>query len=279
MRQPRAKIGQVRDRIYRVWRAGVGLGLLLLLSGCASNLSYHWRWEVISPWDPQGKANFLYLVAGFPVTLEITALSIVFGILFGLVIAFLRLSRFTIKIGRIELKVYLLFHLLIRVYQEVLRNVPLFTLMLWMYFAAPIITPIETDPYLAVVLTLSITAAAFMSEVFRAGIESIDRGHIEAARSLGMSGWQTMRRIVLPQAIRRVLPPITSEFVIIVKASSIASFVGVAELTRRAFQIIAGPLTQTRQPEIYAFLTLEYLIILVTLSRFSQWLEKKTAIP
>jgi polar amino acid transport system permease protein len=142
----------------------------------------------------------------------------------------------------------------------------------------PVLSPFAIGPFEAVVFTLSITAAAFFSEIFRAGIESIDRGHIEAARSLGMSGWQTMRRIILPQAVRRVLPPITSEFVIIVKGSSLGSFVGLLELTRRAFQMNAN-LNQSRPAEIYAFLTVEYLIILVALSRFSQWLEKRTAIP
>lgn len=267
---------QKSRRIIGRWKQSGGwIALLFLLSGCASDLSYQWRWEVILPTNPQGKANFLYLVAGFPTTLFISLLAILLGMVFGLIIAFLGVSRLTI----FNIKIYRFFQLCIRIYLEVVRNIPLFTLMLWMYFAMPIITPLEIDPFSAVVLSLSITAAAFFSEIFRAGIESIDRGHIEAARSLGMSSWQTMRRIILPQAVRRVLPPITSEFVILVKGSAIASFVGVTELTRRAFQIIAGPLTQTRQPEVYAFLTIEYLIILVTLSRFSQWLEKKTAIP
>jgi len=258
--------------------ATIGVSALLCLSGCTTDLSYHWRWDLILPTTLEGEGRFYYLIAGFWLTLEISSLSIVFGIVLGLLIAFLGLSRFTIRLFHLDLKVYLLFQAFIRLFLELLRNLPVFVLLLWAYFALPILSPFEIGPFEAIVFTLSMTAAAFFSEIFRAGIESIDRGHIEAARSLGMSGWQTMRRIVLPQAIRRVIPPITSEFVIIVKGSALGSFVGVLELTRRAGQMIAN-LNQSRQPEVYAFLTIEYLIILVTLSRFSQWLEKKMAVP
>jgi polar amino acid transport system permease protein len=258
--------------------AGVAGGVLLCLSGCTSGLSYHWNWQVILPTNPEGAGRFFYLIGGFWLTLEISLLSIVFGIIFGLLIAFLGLSRFSLTIFHIDIKIYLVLQLLIRAYLEVIRNMPIFVLMLWAYFAMPIISPFAIGPFEAVVFTLGITSAAFFSEIFRAGIESIARGHVEAARSLGMSGWQTMRRIILPQAIRRVIPPITSEFVIIVKGSSLGAFVGLLELTRRAFQMNAN-LNQSRSSEVYAFLTIEYLLILVILSRLSQWLEKKTAIP
>lgn len=256
----------------------IAAGVLLVLSGCTSGLSYHWRWDLILPTNPEGAGRFFYLIEGFWLTLEISLLSIVFGMVVGLLIAFLGLSRLTLKLGRVDVKIYLGFQLGIRGYLEVIRNLPIFVLMLWAYFALPILSPFEIGPFEAVVFTLSITAAAFFSEIFRAGIESIDRGHIEAARSLGMSNWQTMRRIILPQAVRRVLPPITSEFILIVKGSSLGAFVGVLELTRRAGQMI-GNLNASRQPEVYAFLTIEYLIILVALSRLSQWLERRTAIP
>ncbi len=252
--------------------------MLLGLSGCASRLNYDWDFSVILPTNPAGEGRFFYLIEGFRLTLEISLLSIVFGIIVGLLLAFLGLSRFTIKISHFDLKVYVLFQLFIRAYLEVIRDLPVFVLLLWAYFAMPILTPFDIGPWQAVIFTLSIIASAYFSEIFRAGIESIDRGHIEAARSLGMSGWQTMRRIILPQAVRRVLPPITSEFVITVKNSALGAFVGLAELTRRAFQMNAN-LNLSRSSEIYLFLALEFMIILVPLSRFSQWLEKKTAIP
>ncbi|MGQ4807437.1 Glutamine transport system permease protein GlnP [Candidatus Entotheonellaceae bacterium PAL068K] len=265
-------------RRNRVWRlVGLGAGGLLCLSGCTGQ-GYDWDLHVILPTNETGQANFFFLIRGIWLTLEISLLSVGFGVIFGLLIAFLGLSRFTITIFQANIKVYALFQLLIRVYLEVIRNLPIFVLMLWAYFAMPIISPFDIGPYEAVVFTLSTTAAAFFSEIFRAGIESIDRGHIEAGRSLGMSSWQTMRRIVLPQAIRRVLPPITSEFVIIVKGSSLGAFVGLTELARRAFQINAT-LNQSRTLEVYTFLAVEYLIFLVILSRLFQWLEKKTAIP
>ncbi len=252
--------------------------MLLGLSGCASRLNYDWDFSVILPTNPEGEGRFFYLIEGFRLTLEISLLSIVFGIIVGLLLAFLGLSRFTIKISHLDLKVYVLFQLFIRAYLEVIRDLPVFVLLLWAYFAMPIITPFDIGPWQAVIVMLSMTAAAYFSEIFRAGIESIDRGHIEAARSLGMSGWQTMRRIILPQAVRRVLPPITSEFVITVKNSALGAFVGLAELTRRAFQMNVT-LNLSRSHEIYLFLALEFMIILVPLSRFSQLLENKTAIP
>lgn len=261
--------------------ARIGLGViftLLLLSGCTSDLRYNWDFSVVLPLNPEGTGRFYYLIGGFWLTLQISILSTLFGVIFGLCIAFLGRSRLTVKLLGVNVKIYLLFQFLIRIYLEIIRNMPVFVLMLWAYFAMPIITPFEIGPFGAVIFTLSITAAAFLSEIFRAGIESIDRGHIEAARSVGMSSWQTMRRIILPQAVRRVLPPITSEFVLIVKNSSLGAFVGLLELTRRAFQINAN-LNTSRAPEVYLLLTVEFLIILVTLSRLSQWVEKRTAIP
>ncbi len=258
-------------------RIGLGLLVVLLLSGC-SDLRYNWDFSVVLPLNPEGAGRFYYLIGGFWLTLQISLLSTLFGGIFGLCVAFLGLARTTFNLFGMTIKVYLLFQFLIRIYLEVIRNMPVFVLMLWAYFAMPIITPFDISPFGAVIFTLSITAAAFLSEIFRAGIESIDRGHVEAARSVGMSSWQTMRRIILPQAVRRVLPPITSEFVLIVKNSSLGAFVGLLELTRRAFQINAN-LNTSRAPEVYLLLTIEFLVILVTLSRLSQWVEKRTAIP
>ncbi len=272
--------GQSRRGEPPVKPSCIGLGILaiLLLGGCTSELRYNWDFSLVLPLNPEGAGRFYYLIGGFWLTLQISLLSTLFGVIFGLGIAFLGRSRLTVKLLGINLKIYLLFQFFIRVYLEIIRNMPVFVLMLWAYFAMPIITPFEIAPFGAVIFTLSITAAAFLSEIFRAGIESIDRGHIEAARSVGMSSWQTMRRIILPQAVRRVLPPITSEFVLIVKNSSLGAFVGLLELTRRAFQINAN-LNTSRAPEVYLLLTLEFLIILVTLSRLSQWVEKRMAIP
>jgi glutamine transport system permease protein len=240
-------------------------GLVCVLAGCGK-IDYTWGWYVFNPIAPGGREHILLMLSGLQMTLLVTLASLVGTQVVGFLVALMRLTRNRSLNG------------LAALYLEVFRNIPLFVLIFAVYYVVPILLGIGLSAFQALVLAIVLNESAFVCESYRAGIESISRGHIEAAHSLGMSRAQTMRRIVLPQAIRRVIPPITSEFVIIVKGSALGSFVGVLELTRRAGQMIAN-LNQSRQLEVYAFLTIEYLIILVTLSRFSQWLEKKMATP
>lgn len=159
------------------------------------------------------------LLRGAVLTLQITALSLVFGATGGLALALMRLSP--LKLLRPPVVFYV----------EVVRGTPLLMQIYMIYFVLPSIG-IRLEPFLAGVLALSLNAAAYSSEIFRAGIESLDAGQMEAARSLGMDHRRTMRWVILPQTIRRVLPPLTNEAVALLKDSSLVSVVALAELMR-----------------------------------------------
>jgi len=230
-------------------------------------------WAVVDPADPRGRQNLLFLMGGFRLTLELSAVAVALGVVLGLAGALL-LSR----IGLVRM--------VTRAVVELVRIVPLFVLLLWVYYALPILiggwsdnwagrvlAPIaDMSPFTAATLALSANAGAFLTEIFRAGIEGVPRGHVEAARSLGMDARVTFRRIVLPQALRRMLPATVNQFVTTVKDSSLAAAIGLAELTRRATELQ----TQTYRPlELYTVLALEYLAILLVLTWVARLVERK----
>jgi polar amino acid transport system permease protein len=172
-------------------------------------------------------------------------------------------------------------------YVEGFRMVPLFVLLLWIYYALPIainqLPPALSDlpgldmlremtPFTAATIGLSLNAGAFLVEIFRAGMESVPRAQVDAGLAFGMSRQLLMRRIILPQAVRRMLPPMTSQFISIVKDSSLGGAIGVMEITRRATLLQ----TQILHPmEIYTFLTLQYVVILVLLTALARYLERR----
>mgnify|MGYP001481972757 CR=1 FL=1 len=155
---------------------------------------------------------------------------------------------------------------------EIIRSIPLLVLLLWVYYGLPIVFGISLTPFVAGILSLSISDSAFEAEIFRAGIESIPNGQHEASKSLGLNSWQKMRLIIFPQALRNVLPPIGNQFVYIVKMSSLVSIVGLADLTRKANELVVSVY---RPLEIYSFLVLEYLILILIISYFVRLLEKR----
>ena len=121
-------------------------------------------------------------------------------------------------------------------------------------------------------VTLAISDSAFTAEIYRSGIQSIAKGQKEAAHSTGLTYAQTMRYVILPQAIRRILPPLANQFIYIVKMSAFASVIGMQELTRRANEIVV---TEYRPLEIYSLLILEYLVLVLIISAGVRWLERK----
>jgi polar amino acid transport system permease protein len=124
-----------------------------------------------------------------------------------------------------------------------------------------------------VILALTLAYSAFMSEIFRAGIESIDRGQMEAARAMGMTYWQAMRYVILPQAIRNVLPPLGNDFIAMLKDSSLVSFVGVQDITKRGNEVIGSKALVFETYNVVAFV---YLVMTLLLSLLVRWLEKRT---
>ncbi|MYH60186.1 MAG: amino acid ABC transporter permease, partial [Boseongicola sp. SB0675_bin_26] len=164
-----------------------------------------------------------------------------------------------------------------RVYVEFIRSIPLLPMLFWVFYGMPIVfrsmgLNIPIDPFWGAIITLAVSDSAFTAEIYRAGIQSIARGQSEAAQTIGLNYFQTMRYVILPQAIRRILPPLANQFIYIVKMSAFASVIGMQELTRRANELVV---TEYRPLEIYTLLIFEYLLLVLIISAGVRWLERR----
>lgn len=229
------------------------------LGGCASG-SYTWGWHVVSPFDARGLKNLGFLVDGLWATLSIACTSIAISVTVGATLAFMAISK-----ARAMRYVN-------RVYVEVFRAIPLLVLLLWVYYGLPVVFGIKLGIFAAGVIALSMSDAAFQAEIFRGGIQSIAKGQMEAAQSLGLKDRQSMRLVILPQALRRILPALGNQFVYVLKSSSLVSVIGYQELTRRANELT---LAEYRPLEIYTFLILEYLVLILIASWMVRRLEAR----
>ena len=234
------------------------LALFLTLQGC--NSDYQWGWNIIDPSNVDGLTNLKFLISGITITIYISVISIILAMIIGLVIALPSLSNN---------KFLSYFNI---AYVEIVRAIPLLVLILWIYYGLPIMTGISFSPFVSGIIALTISESAFQAEIFRAGINSINKGQYEVANSLGMNFWKKMRLVILPQAIKVVLPALGNQFVYVLKMSSLVSIIGIADLTRKANELVVS----TYRPlEIYTFLILEYLILILIVSYFVRKLEKK----
>lgn len=204
--------------------------------------------------------SFPLLLAGAGITVEITALSVAFGMLIGILVSLVRLS--SIRPLR----------WLGNVYVDFIRGTPLLVQIFLVYFALPGIIGHRVDAFVAAIAACSINSGAYVAEIFRGGIQSIDVGQMEAGRSLGMSWWQTMRYIILPQAFKRIIPPLGNEFIAMLKDSSLVSVIGFEELTRRGQLIIARTYASF---EIWMAVAVIYLIMTFAVARLTGLLERK----
>ncbi|WP_399481260.1 amino acid ABC transporter permease [Vibrio penaeicida] len=234
---------------------------VFLLSGCSD---YQWGWYVLDPTTEQGLINLQFLIAGFEDTIYISLISMLLAMLLGLIVALPALSE------RKSLRA------VNRIYVESIRSIPVLVLLLWVYYGLPTLMDVSLDYFAAGVIALTLAESAFMAEVFRGGIQAIARGQHEAAESLGLNYWQKMRLVILPQALRQILPPLGNQFVYILKMSSLVSVIGLSDLTRRANELVVNEYLPL---EIYTFLVLEYLILILFVSQCVRWLEKRIAIP
>ena len=200
------------------------------------------------------------LILGAGVTLQITLLSVGFGLLIGLFVGMARLS------------VLWPLRTAARVYVDFVRGTPLLVQIFLTYFALPIVTGHRIDPFIAAITACSINSGAYVAEIVRAGIQSIDKGQMEAARSLGMTFPQAMRFVILPQALKRVVPPLGNEFIAMLKDSSLVSVIGFEELTRRGQLIIARTYGSF---EIWMTVAVIYMIMTFTISRLVDWAERR----
>jgi len=230
----------------------------LLLGACASN--YTWGWYAVLPTNKQGLTNTQFLLGGLGATVTLSLCAIVLSVILGLLVALPGLSRNPFARG---------FN---RVYVELFRAVPILVMLLWVYYGLPVVIGLSLNTFVAGLLALALCDSAFEAEIFRAGIQSVDRGQIEAADSLGLTYLDKMRFVILPQAIRRILPPLGNQFVYMLKMSSLVSVIGLAELTRRATELVVS---QFRPLEIYTFLVLEYLVLILIVSHLVRRMEHR----
>lgn len=234
---------------------------LLLLTGCSES-EYQWGWFAVSPATEAGRLNLRFLIEGFVPTITISFVSLAASILLGLVISLLGMSHFKI-LKRIN-----------RVWVEVFRSVPVLVMLLWTYYGLPISTGINLDIFTAGVVALALCDSAFEAEIFRAGFQSIPRSQYEAAHTMGASNFQMMRYVILPQAMRNILPPLGNQYAYMLKVSSLVSVIGLGELTRKANELTV---VEYRPLEIYTVLIIEYLVLILIVSHLVRRLERRLA--
>ncbi|SKA87566.1 amino acid ABC transporter membrane protein, PAAT family (TC 3.A.1.3.-) [Paucidesulfovibrio gracilis DSM 16080] len=225
----------------------------------------------ISKPDPYFKI-LKFVPDGVLVTFEVTILSIIGALILGLFTGLGRLSRIRP------------INLIASTYVEVVRGIPLLVQLFYIYFAlgqlfrelpetnAVFIFLKNMPPLVAAVMAMSICYGAYMGEVFRAGIESIDKGQTEASRSLGFNRSQTMRYVILPQAWRTILPPVGNEFIALLKDSSLVSILAVADLLRRGREFASVSFNYF---EAYTMVALVYLLITLILSKAVSHMESR----
>ena len=225
---------------------------------------------------------FLFLLDGVVVTLKLTLVSFFFILIAGMIGGLGRVSNSKVLAWLASL------------YVEVVRGIPVLVWLLWIWFALPqllqmlgrgmmswapavgqFLVDFKLQPFVAAVVGFTFAYGAYMTEIFRSGIQSIPKGQMEAARSLGMSYLQAMRHIVLPQAVRVVLPPISNEFVTLLKDSSLVSILAVSDLTRRGREYVA---TSFDSFNTFTMVALLYLIMTLFFTRFASAVERRLAV-
>ncbi len=225
----------------------------------AENLGYNWQWQRVPRYLIEVTADgwrFGPLLQGLWLTLEITAVSLVFSLIIGLVSALMRLSPSPMARG------------ISRVYLEIIRNTPLLIQIFILYFVfAPIF---DIGRFTSAILALSLFEGAYASEIIRAGILALPTGQWEAAASLGMTRGQSYRYIILPQALRQMIPPLTSQGISLVKDSALVSTIAIYDLTMQGQQIIAETFLTF---EVWFAVAAIYLLVTTLLSFLVKYLE------
>ncbi|MCX6054974.1 MAG: amino acid ABC transporter permease [Chloroflexi bacterium] len=247
---------QYFDRWWIMVLAVVGIILLLIFS---------------KP-DPYQRI-FLFVRSGIWTTISITGISFILVMFFGLFVALGRLAKNELLRG------------VATVYVEVIRGIPMLVQLIFWYFAFPSLMQqlgswfnlqslmdYRANAISMAILGLTVGYSAYMSEVYRAGIQSISRGQMEAARSLGMNYFQAMRYVILPQALRVILPPVGNEFITLLKDSSLVSVVAVADMTRRGREFMAANFIPI---QTWVMVALLYLVMTLLAARLVTWMERK----
>ncbi len=202
------------------------------------------------------------LVVGTEVTLAYTAGTVALGLLLGLLIGLGRLSRSRLVNAPLVAVI------------ELFRCTPLLVQIVWFYYALPVISGVQLPAAAAATMVLSLYTAAFYAEIFRGGIVSVERGQWDAARALGLRPWPVMRRVILPQAVRRMVPPFLNQSIIQLKNTSLVSTIAVPDLLYQG-TLITG---DTYRPlEVYTVIAAIYFALLFPMTRLVQWFEGRLA--
>ena len=242
-----------------------------------------WWWLVVAVvgiliillvFQPDPYWNILSFVRdGLAITVLLTVVSFIFILIAGLIGGLGRIAKNPV------------IRLIATLYVEIVRGIPLLVQLIWWYFAAPVVIKTigqylhisalanyHSNAIFLAILGLVICYGAYMTEIFRAGIQSIHKGQMEAARSLGMTYMQAMRHVIVPQAIRVVLPPVGNEFIMLIKDTSLVSAVAVADLTRRGREYMGAHFNPI---EVWTLVALLYLILTLLSARLISWLENR----
>ncbi|MFJ5769590.1 amino acid ABC transporter permease [Psychrobacillus sp. NPDC093180] len=212
---------------------------------------YNYNWSVI----PQ---NMDVFIDGALKTLEISVISILLAIPIGIIFGLGRISKNKV------------IQIISSTYVEIIRGVPLLVLLMWIFYVLGQV--FRLGSYWGSIVGLAIFAGAFIGEIVRSGIQAVPKGQMEAARSLGMSHGKAMRHIILPQAFRRVLPPLASQFIMLIKDSSLVSIIAATDLTLNAKNLVA---TSFASIEVWTFVALIYFIMTFSLSLIIRFFEKR----
>ena len=216
------------------------------------DFAYHVMWESVP-----------MLLGGLKYTLIITAGGLFFGFILGAATGLMKLSRYKI-LSRIA-----------GIYIETIRGTPLMVQVMFLYFGLPLALGMRIPPLTASIVAISVNAGAYIAEVVRGAVQSIEKGQVEAGRSIGLSRHLTMLYIIWPQAFRRMIPPLGNQFIISLKDTSLLVVIGMGELTRTGQEIIAD---NFRAFEVWLTVAIIYLIITRTLSYGLSYVEKRVSI-
>jgi polar amino acid transport system permease protein len=254
---PEAGIGYHIDAWW--WLVALVAGIIAILS--------------ITKPDPYWRI-VLFVRDGIGITVLITVVSFILMLFVGMLGG----------LGRISANKFI--HLITTLYVELVRGIPLLVQLIWWYFAFPVIIKqigvwthigflanYQANAIVLAIFGFVFCYGAYMSEIFRAGIQSIPKGQMEAARSLGMSYFQSMRHVVLPQAIRVILPPVGNEFIALLKDSSLVSAVALADLTRRGREFMAANFDPL---QVWTMIALLYLVMTLFSARIVNYIERRT---
>jgi polar amino acid transport system permease protein len=202
-------------------------------------------------------------LGGLALTLVLASLGLLLGLPLGVVLGIARVSP------------YAWLRLPVTALVFIVRGTPLLMVVFWAYFFLPSVTGVKTDQFFTMLIALVVFDAVYLAEIVRAGIQGVPKGQVEAARSLGLGYWRTMRTVVLPQATRAMLPSLVNQFVSTIKETSLGYIIGLNEVSFITTQI--NTQVFTRPAELYAILGLTYFILCFGLSRFAYWLERRLA--